>query len=239
MHRFSSFALALMLASIALTTRTATASAPGLWLDNRAPRAWNQPGAPIASAPAWSTDGKTIAGRRDPELLPGGRCAAQVHRPSTPTERAVAAKGWFLFSPGASSMIATSGPRWSVVLGMADADGMCRPLAYQVFAFVGGRFVGTLSPTLMASRTDGAFITTLHRCRRVVLSACGDARSVRHSHTARTTGARADIRRHDADVVTADACERSSYGSESGRKRRRCGRAASSPKRSFFFSSYS
>jgi len=35
-------------------------------------------------------------------------------------------------------------------------DGMCRPLAYQIFVFADGRFAGTLSPVPMNSRTDGA-----------------------------------------------------------------------------------
>lgn len=33
---------------------------------------------------------------------------------------------------------------------------MCRPRQYQAFVFVRGLFVGTLSPQLMDSRTDGA-----------------------------------------------------------------------------------
>jgi hypothetical protein len=32
---------------------------------------------------------------------------------------------------------------------------MCRPLGYNVFLFVGGRFAGTLSPARMNSRADG------------------------------------------------------------------------------------
>ena len=37
---------------------------------------------------------------------------------------------------------------------MSDADGMCRPMGYQVFVFVGGTFAGTLSPHPMNSRAD-------------------------------------------------------------------------------------
>ena len=53
--------------------------------------------------------------------------------------------------------------RWTVesaratsrfLAGMADADGMCRPLGYQLFVFVGGSFAGTLSPLPMDSRAD-------------------------------------------------------------------------------------
>jgi len=44
----------------------------------------------------------------------------------------------------------------TVLLAEASMDGMCRPWDYQAFVFVKRRFAGTLSPTLMDSRTDGA-----------------------------------------------------------------------------------
>jgi heat shock protein HslJ len=43
-----------------------------------------------------------------------------------------------------------------VIPATASYDGMCRPLQYQHFVFVGGAFAGTLSPQPMNSRTDGA-----------------------------------------------------------------------------------
>ncbi len=33
---------------------------------------------------------------------------------------------------------------------------MCRPVTYNLFVFVGGRFAGSLSPTPMSSRLDGS-----------------------------------------------------------------------------------
>ena len=33
---------------------------------------------------------------------------------------------------------------------------MCRPVTYNLFVFVGGRFAGVLSPTSMASRLDSS-----------------------------------------------------------------------------------
>jgi hypothetical protein len=39
---------------------------------------------------------------------------------------------------------------------MAGADGMCRPVTYNLFVFVAGKFAGTLSPTVMTSRLDGS-----------------------------------------------------------------------------------
>ena len=43
-----------------------------------------------------------------------------------------------------------------VVTAMSGVDGMCRPLGYQAFIYWEGRYAGTLSPTPMNSRTDGA-----------------------------------------------------------------------------------
>ena len=43
----------------------------------------------------------------------------------------------------------------TVVAAASAADGMCRPLGYQGFVFVNGRFAGTISPTPMNARTDG------------------------------------------------------------------------------------
>ena len=42
-----------------------------------------------------------------------------------------------------------------IVGGLTGSDGMCRPTAFNVFVFIGGRYAGTLSPILMNSRTDG------------------------------------------------------------------------------------
>jgi hypothetical protein len=63
---------------------------------------------------------------------------------------AVSNAGWMLFGPYQSG--------WGVriVGGMAGVDGMCRPMDYQFFVFVDGRFAGTTSPVAMASRSDGA-----------------------------------------------------------------------------------
>ena len=43
-----------------------------------------------------------------------------------------------------------------VVAGMRSADGMCRPVAYNLFVLVGGRFAGDVSPAPMTSRLDGS-----------------------------------------------------------------------------------
>jgi LppP/LprE lipoprotein len=110
----------------------------GAWLDQRL-SPWNIPGALLPAAPAPKGDAPS-----DP------RCAGTVRQPQTPQERALVSAGWFLFGRAQASGVRT------ILLAEASVDGMCRPWDYQAFVFVGLRFAGTLSPTLMDSRTDGA-----------------------------------------------------------------------------------
>jgi hypothetical protein len=68
-------------------------------------------------------------------------------------ERAVATAGWIPFLPGGHRTVREDA---EVVGGMSGADGMCRPVAYNLFVFVRGTFAGTLSPVPMMSREDGS-----------------------------------------------------------------------------------
>lgn len=115
------------------------ASSP-VWLDAATPAKWNEAGAAIPAAP----------GGVDAELAPGGRCASELRPPSTPEDRSLMRKGWFLIGPYQRY------GRTSVVLATSNADGMCRPNGYQGFVFVSGVFAGTLSPHIMDSRTDAS-----------------------------------------------------------------------------------
>jgi heat shock protein HslJ len=115
------------------------AAASGAWLDLPALPAWNRPGAKIPPAP-----------RFDPDPFLARQCAGEARAPSSEADRAVAAAGWKLL--GASQRFGET----EVVLGRSGVDGMCRPLGFQAFVFVGGRFAGTLAPHPMDSRTDGA-----------------------------------------------------------------------------------
>ncbi|GAB4442381.1 MAG: LppP/LprE family lipoprotein [Cyanobacteria bacterium J069] len=107
------------------------------WLDENTPN-WNQPSAAIPTAP-------------QPE---GGDnleyCTQSFRQATLPEDALVQAAGWTL--TGAAQVFNDT----TVIMGMANADGMCRPLSYQVFVFSQGAFVGTLSPVLMDSRTDGS-----------------------------------------------------------------------------------
>jgi hypothetical protein len=114
----------------------ASASADGGWLD-AAPTGWNQANAPIPTAP--------------PLRQSQVRCQNQERAATETAETQLRAQGWRLESywPAAEQGNLT------LVTALADYDGMCRPLEFNVFAFVDGGYAGTLSPVLMDSRTDG------------------------------------------------------------------------------------
>ncbi len=113
------------------------ASADGAWLDAPQPANWNAPG--MAVPPAIP-----------PEIPPDPRATARERVPETLEDQALAAVGWRLFAPYQAG--------WGVKVLQATSsyDGMGRPWDYQAFVFVDGVFAGTLSPTPMDSRTDGA-----------------------------------------------------------------------------------
>ena len=114
----------------------APAGADGSWIDGP-PVNWNRPGMPIPTAPPM-----------DPAADP--RCLDLRRRPETYEDKLVAAGGWALWGSYQAG--------WGMVSvkALSGFDGMCRPLGFQEFVFADGVFVGTISPVLMDSRTDGA-----------------------------------------------------------------------------------
>ena len=96
-----------------------------------------------------------------PRAVPNGermaetmkRCADMRTLRSTPGERALAEAGWVPFHLFDRQMMQRD---VEIVGGLAGADGMCRPVDFNAFVFVGGRFAGTLSPGEMSSRNDGS-----------------------------------------------------------------------------------
>ncbi len=115
----------------------ASTPAPAAWLDQTVPAAWNHARMAVPRAPEES-------GNDD------WRCRRSERPPETSADRAVARAGWRLFREFQGG--------WGVrvVWGLVTYDGMCRPMAYQAFVFVGDTFAGTLSPVPMASRSDGS-----------------------------------------------------------------------------------
>ncbi|MFN8526527.1 MAG: LppP/LprE family lipoprotein [Chloroflexota bacterium] len=114
----------------------APASAEESWLD-QAPGQWNAPGMAVPAP----TPG---------EVGTDARCLEFSRPAETAEDRLVVDAGW--------SLIGSYELAWgvSIVTGNAAHDGMCRPAQYNVFVFAGGKFAGTVSPSAMMSRTDGA-----------------------------------------------------------------------------------
>jgi hypothetical protein len=108
------------------------------WLD-QPPRPWNTPGAAVPSAPR-------------PDQPFQEMCRTQERAPAGRDEQQLAAAGWMLEQYWPTQQRGDE----VVVTATSSYDGMCRPLAYNGFVFAGGRYAGTISPTNMDSRTDGA-----------------------------------------------------------------------------------
>jgi hypothetical protein len=124
-------------------TALAQSEPSGAWLDSDVN--WNRRGASIPLAPV--QDGNNLS-----------NCQHTVRSAVLPEDKLAEAAGWTL-TDAAQIYGATT-----LITGMADADGMCRPLDYQVFVFTDGGFSGTLSPIPMDSRTDGSlFNLNLYR----------------------------------------------------------------------------
>jgi hypothetical protein len=117
------------------------AQLPESWLD-RPLANWNAAGREVPRAPA----------AEEPIAEVVERCRL-TRNPSTAGERAVEAAGWIPFWNFGQRLVRED---VEIVGGMVGADGMCRPVAYNVFVFAGDRFAGTLSPAVMTSRLDGA-----------------------------------------------------------------------------------
>jgi putative lipoprotein len=123
---------------VVILARTAAPAHAESWLDQASPVGWNTAGRAVPTAAV------------DPNTPVDPRCAAQYRSPSkSRADRAVVKAGWSLVGP-----LQVFGDT-ELVTAASGADGMCRPLGYQAFVFRGGKFVGTLSPQPMASRTDG------------------------------------------------------------------------------------
>jgi hypothetical protein len=109
------------------------------WLDQSQPTNWNRPGAAIPEAP------RVKIAAEDWQ-----RCQGTLRPATLPLDRALTQAGWRLYGP-----VQLFG-RTAIAHGLSSFDGMCRPMGYQDFVFVDGKFAGTLSPAPMDARTDGS-----------------------------------------------------------------------------------
>jgi hypothetical protein len=130
--------------AVLMLTASALAQAPpASWLD-RPVAGWNKAGEKLPAPPAIQ------GGEPRGDII--GRCKLTPPQ-STASERAVDAAGWIPFWNFDQQLVRDD---VEIVGGMRGADGMCRPTAYNLFVFVGGRFAGVLSPTPMGSRLDSS-----------------------------------------------------------------------------------
>ncbi|EAZ92569.1 hypothetical protein CY0110_23421 [Crocosphaera chwakensis CCY0110] len=134
----------LVTTSLLLTSTTFAQTNPnGSWLDQE--ENWNKPNNSIPKAPV--------------ETATNFESCQHTIRPAVlPEDKLVKAAGWTLAN--AAQIYGST----TIITGMTDADGMCRPMNFQVFVFTDGKFSGTLSPIPMTSRTDGSlFKVDLYR----------------------------------------------------------------------------
>lgn len=111
------------------------------WLDQPLAN-WNRPGASLPKPPA--------ARESLPDLLK--RCQWTPRR-STAAERALTDAGWIPTLYMDRQIVQGD---LEIISGAREADSQCQPATFNMFVFLGGRFVGTLSPQLMTSRRDGS-----------------------------------------------------------------------------------
>lgn len=131
-----------MLFALVLAAATLHGQAPEQnWLD-RPLSNWNASGRALPRA---MTSGETVA-----EI--STRCKMTVLR-NTVAERALADAGWLPMHMFDRQIVQRD---VEIVGGLAGADGMCRPIHFNVFVFVDGRLAGALSPYDMDARSDGS-----------------------------------------------------------------------------------
>jgi uncharacterized protein YecT (DUF1311 family) len=131
----------------ALAHPKATAAAPPT-----AP-AVNAPAVPKPSAPATATTAASA------DTASGGlteHCESTAPEPRTPEERILVASGQ-RHLVGKALRGGNAGDVY-VVEAALGYDGMCRPSPYQIYVFHRGEMAGTLAPSAMQARSDGAIV---------------------------------------------------------------------------------
>ena len=130
-------------ALVALSAHAGAQSAASRWLDAKTVANWNKPGMTIPRGPK-SQYAEEIA---DCEKRGAEETAKS---PPTPETRQVSAAGWL------GAAVDKRAGDTVIVFARNGVDGMCRPMDYQYFVFVAGKFAGTLAPRPMVSREDGS-----------------------------------------------------------------------------------
>jgi LppP/LprE lipoprotein len=127
----------LLLFLIAVSSTRAPATSAGAWLD-----------LPLTN---WNTSLTAVPRAKVDKNTPLDPRCNDTHRSGHSAEdKQLTSAGWTLF--GEEQQLEDV----ALVTALTGVDGMCRPLGYQAFVFVGGKLAGTVSPQPMDSRADGS-----------------------------------------------------------------------------------
>ncbi len=172
---------------------TAGVFAQTSWLDRPFDRNWNTGNGVVPTAPRPTGDSPSSA-----------RCKTSIRTPDSVIDRAVTRAGWTLVGPAQSYGNVT------VVQAFASVDGMCRPLQHNAFVFTGTRYAGSLSPSVMDSRSDGSITRVfLLNATRIVAEFARYAANDPLCCPSQTSSVQYSITGGARGVVTADSVDTS------------------------------
>lgn len=102
--------------------------------------------------PSWNSRKRVILETKKISAAELKRCSTSVRQPSLPQDFLLTKMNWTL--TGAAQVFGNT----AVITTAEGFDGMCRPLKYETYVFVGNKLAGGLTPGPMDSRTDGSTI---------------------------------------------------------------------------------
>ena len=102
--------------------------------------------------PGWNERKRAILQTKKISPAELKRCGIVVRQPTLAQDFLLTKMNWTL--TGAAHVYGKT----TVVTAAEAFDGMCRPLKFDTYVFVGNRVAGTLSPGQMDSRTDGSLV---------------------------------------------------------------------------------
>lgn len=100
--------------------------------------------------PNWNSRKRVILETKKISAAELKRCSVSVRQPSLPQDFLLTNMNWTL--TGAAQIFGNT----AVITTAEGFDGMCRPLKYETYVFVGNKLAGGLTPGPMDSRTDGS-----------------------------------------------------------------------------------
>lgn len=102
--------------------------------------------------PNWNSRKRVILETKKMSASELKRCSISVRQPSLPQDFLLTKMNWTL--TGAAQIFGNT----AVITTAEGFDGMCRPLKYETYVFVGNKLAGGLTPGPEDSRADGSII---------------------------------------------------------------------------------